>query len=84
MILNRGMVIDQDGEHLMFDYARCFYPQGSTPEEVFYFNEENIDEVVFEGYSDGEEERYQKVFKDWKEKNEGAFKQGKVTRPSQS
>jgi len=81
MVLNRGTIIDQEGEHTMFDYAGCFYPQGLTPDEIFYFNEENIDEVVFKGYTDNEEERYQKLFIDWKEENKDKFKKGKVTEP---
>ena len=46
MILNRGPVIEQDGEELMYDYSACLYPQGLSPEHVFYFNHENVDEVV--------------------------------------
>lgn len=54
-------------------------PQGLVPENVFYFNHENIDEVVFEGFKDGEEDRFQKLFSDWKQENEAQFKRGKVT-----
>ena len=81
MILNRGPIIEMDGKQTMFDYSGCFYPQGLVPERVFYFNHENIDEIVFEGYKDNEEERFQKLFGEWKEKNQGKFKAGKVTEP---
>src|SRR5690625_6042123 len=83
MILNRGPIIEMDGEQTMFDYSGCFYPQGLVPENVFYFNHENIDEVVFEGYKDGEEDRFQKLFSDWSEENEHQFKRGKVTERSE-
>ena len=37
----------------VWDYLACFYPEGSIgPEYCFLFNEEDIDEVVFCGYSD--------------------------------
>ncbi|MFB1051942.1 DUF4176 domain-containing protein [Paraliobacillus sp. JSM ZJ581] len=81
MILNRGPLLDQEGENIMFDYSACFYPQGLVPEHIFYFNNENIDEVVFEGFKDDEEERFQKVFHEWKEENEEKFIEGKVTEP---
>lgn len=64
MILNRGPVIEEEGEPTLFDYSGCFYPQGLNPENVYYFNHENIDEVVFEGYTDNEEDRFQKLFSD--------------------
>lgn len=36
----------------VWDYLACFYPEGSIgPEYCFLFNEEDIDEVVFMGYS---------------------------------
>jgi len=81
MILNRGPIIEQEGEHTMFDYSGCFYPQGLVPENVFYFNHENIDDVVFEGYKDNEEDRFQKLFSDWKKDNEDQYIKGKVTEP---
>ena len=37
----------------VWDYLACFYPEGSIgPEYCFLFNDEDIDEVVFRGYSD--------------------------------
>lgn len=81
MILNRGPIIEINDEKTMFDYSGCFYPQGLVPENVFYFNHENIDEVVFEGFKDPEEERFQKVYKDWKAENKESFKRGEVTEP---
>ena len=81
MILNRGPIIEQNGEQTLFDYSGCFYPQGIDPENVFYFNEENIDEVVFEGFKDNDEDRFQKLFNDWKEKNQDSYVKGKITEP---
>lgn len=78
MILNRGPIIELDGTKTLFDYSGCFYPQGLVPENVFYFNHENIDEVVFEGFKDSEEDRFQKLFHEWQKENGRQFKKGKV------
>lgn len=61
MILNRGPILpskEADRKGTMYDYSGCFYPQGLDPNNVFYFNEENIDKVLFEGFKDEEEERF--------------------------
>jgi len=84
MILNRGPILpseETEVEGIWYDYSGCFYPQGLNPTNVFYFNEENIDEVVFEGFKDEEEERFRKIFRDWKEENEANIKKGTVTGP---
>lgn len=81
MKLNRGPIIEQNGEQRLFDYSGCFYPQGIDPENVFYFNQENIDKVVFEGFSDGDEERFQELFQEWISSNKNNVKKGKVEGP---
>lgn len=81
MILNRGPIIEQNGEQTLFDYSGCFYPQGIDPDHVFYFNQENIDKVVFEGFSDGDEERFQELFQEWMDSNKESIKKGKVENP---
>jgi len=69
MILNRGPVIDVQDSLQIFDYSGCLYPVGLVPEEVLYFNDENIDKVIFEGYSDEDESRFQELFSKWREEN---------------
>lgn len=59
VILNGATVIEDKGKMEYFDYSACFYPMGLNIEEIFYFNEENIAKVVFEGYSDDGEVRFQ-------------------------
>ncbi|WP_018932444.1 DUF4176 domain-containing protein [Gracilibacillus lacisalsi] len=81
MVLNRGPIIEIEGENQMFDYSGCLYPQGLVPDNVFYFNHENIDQVVFEGFQDEEEERFQKLFNDWKVENKESYVEGKVNGP---
>lgn len=80
MILNRGPLIEIENSVQMFDYSGCVYPAGLVPEQVLYFNDENIDKVLFEGFSDEDEVRFQELFADWKEKN-NQIKQGKVKEP---
>ncbi|MGM0165428.1 hypothetical protein IGI39_000370 [Enterococcus sp. AZ135] len=70
MILNRAPVIEDKGKVEYFDYSACFYPMGLNMEEIFYFNEENIDKVVFDGYSDDEEIRFQELLNEAFSKND--------------
>ena len=43
--------------------AEAKYPVGVVEDQIYYFNEENIDNVIFEGYSDQDETRFQELFK---------------------
>ncbi|MGV3096599.1 DUF4176 domain-containing protein, partial [Staphylococcus borealis] len=51
-----------EGQKYMFDYSACKYPVGVVEDQIYYFNEENIDSVIFEGYFDQEEVRFQELF----------------------
>ena len=64
MIINRGPIVEIEGQKYMFDYSACNYPVGVVEDQIYYFNEENIDKVVFEGYSDQDETRFQELFKE--------------------
>jgi hypothetical protein len=79
MILNRGPIIELDGEQKMFDYSACVYPQGLVADSLLYFNEENIDEVIFEGFKDSDEDRFHSLYKQWLEENE--IEKGVVSGP---
>lgn len=49
-------IVDVDKE---YDYLACLYPEGNIDEDYMYlFDEDSIDEVVFRGYSDAEEEAF--------------------------
>jgi len=42
-----------------YDYVACLYPEGNISEKfTFLFNEDNIENVVFRGYSDAEDEAF--------------------------
>lgn len=66
MIVGRGAAFNDGDEQKISDYIAVVYPNGIDPEDALFFNHEDIDEVVFEGYSDDEEERYLKVYDEWK------------------
>lgn len=82
MILNRGPFVEQHGEKVFFDYTGALYPSGLDPEEVFYFNETDVDEVVFEGFKDEEEVRFVALYEKWVSKNKGEINRGSVNKDS--
>ena len=49
-----------------------------NPEQIFYFNHEDIDKVVFHGYTDLDEERFVELYKKWFEENKANLKIGKT------
>ncbi len=67
MIIGRGVVFaDQEtNEDVYTDYMGCLYPSGVNPENAIFFNHENIDEVIFEGFRDDSEERFLQLYDKW-------------------
>ena len=43
----------------------CLYPSGINPNNTIFFNQENIDRVVFKGFVDEEEERFIEIYQNW-------------------
>ena len=78
MVLNRGALLEQSGEKHLFDYSGCIYPVGLDAEQILYFNEENIDKVVYEGFKDDEETRYQELYTEWLDNNSEQYNKGTV------
>lgn len=68
MVVGRGTIYtDQaSGEDTFADYMAVLYPTGLNPETTIFFNHENIDKVIFRGYSDEEEIRFLEVYEEWK------------------
>lgn len=81
MILNRAPLIEEGDETVWYDYSACKYPIGLDVNQVFYFNEENISKVVFEGYINDSEERFRKFFQQWIEEQGNSIPKGKITGP---
>ena len=64
MITARGSLYNNEGTIGYFEYSGCIYPFGQTNTQAFFFNEENIKEVIFEGYRDEDEEKYCKMYEE--------------------
>ena len=69
VIVGRGAIFeDPDTKEQVFaDYMGVLYPMGLQPESTIFFQHENIDEVVFEGYHDEEEDRFLKIYHEWEQ-----------------
>ncbi|BDR59456.1 hypothetical protein XA3_18970 [Xylocopilactobacillus apicola] len=65
MIVGRGVEFSDEGEDKFMDYMGCLYPVGVDPERTIFFNHEDIDHVVFEGFKDEEESRFHQVYNEW-------------------
>ncbi|WP_017470472.1 DUF4176 domain-containing protein [Amphibacillus jilinensis] len=78
MVLNRGPLAEQNGEKVFFDYTGSMYPSGLDVDEVYYFNHEDIDQVVFEGFKDDDEKRFVELYKKWVKDNQSKIKRGKT------
>lgn len=83
MILNRGALYEnEEGQIDYFDYSGCIYPVGIDPQvPVIYFNEENIAQVIHEGYRDSEEQKFLELYKEWEYSPQNPYSKGKVTSP---
>lgn len=58
LIIGRGQVISVNDTQYFCDYTGCYFPNGINQDGNLYFNEENIDKVLFEGFCNEAEERY--------------------------
>ena len=52
MIITRGVVLEVDNRKALVDYGGCIFPDGVVNDKVIYFNHEDIDEILYTGYSD--------------------------------
>lgn len=57
VIIARAMLADIKGERKYFDYGACTYPEGVIGENMFYFQAEDITEVIAKGYADEDDRR---------------------------
>ena len=63
MIISRYPLYNDEGKLGYFDYSACGYPVGSTENQAYFFNHEDIETVYFEGYVDHTEEKMQEIFR---------------------
>ena len=52
LIIARALKVLNNNEEYFFDYGGVIYPEGLVGDQIAYFNGEQISKVVFEGYSD--------------------------------
>src|SRR5690625_3134145 len=64
MIINRAPLYNQNGEIGYLDYSACIYPNDKVADQVYFFNDENIEDVYFKGYIDEQEELFQQEYED--------------------
>ncbi len=77
MVICRGAIYGgDDGEEEYFDYLGCEYPSGLERERTIFFNEESIEEVLFEGYVDELEIRLANLYIQWRKETD--IKKGTV------
>lgn len=62
-VIGRGQLFDGDEGRGYFDYSAVIYPIGIVSADQFlFFNEEDIEEIVFEGYRNAEEKEFEKKY----------------------
>ena len=50
------------GTNNLYDYVACLYPEGNLNEEYTYlFNHDQVQEILFTGYINDDEEKFLKV-----------------------
>ncbi|WP_206911697.1 hypothetical protein IGL98_002399 [Enterococcus sp. DIV0840] len=60
MLTSRFPLYNNEGNIGYFEYLACLYPEGVKDQESFFFNHEDIEEVLFEGFKSEQEEAFQK------------------------
>ena len=58
MITSRAILVQNGDEQVFFDYAGVPHPEGLVGDQVFYFNNDGIGKVEFEGYRNEEDDTF--------------------------
>ena len=56
LVIARAITVKNAEKTFFFDYGGVLYPEGLMDDKMAYFNKEDVSKVVFEGYSDIEDE----------------------------
>ena len=79
MIISRGVVAtDTSNQPIRYDYIACKYPLGLDVNQLIYFNQENVDKVLYKGYEDEDEERFKELYQKWEEGEASKIPKGRV------
>ena len=68
VIIARGIMTEISSELSFFDYAGVLYPEGLVSNQLIYFNHKDILKVIYEGYSDEDEEMMRDTVNEWMQK----------------
>lgn len=66
IIVSRQPVTVINGNKCFFDYAAVSQITGLTDDKIVFFNNENIEKVIFEGYYGSNEEKVIKAMENWR------------------
>ena len=64
MIISRLPLYNNQGTIGYFEYGACLFPNGQVDQQMYFFNETDIDKVYFKGYEDKAEEQFQKKYQE--------------------
>ncbi|CAM4250080.1 DUF4176 domain-containing protein [Listeria booriae] len=67
MIIARALAVKVGEKTYYFDYGASLYPEGMIGDSLIYFNQENIADVVHEGFRDKENEEMENNIVKWVE-----------------
>lgn len=69
MIIARALAAKVGDDTKYFDYGGVTYPEGLIGDSIQYFNVDSVDEVVYTGFSDTENEKMVGILNEWVEKS---------------
>ncbi|KRL52900.1 DUF4176 domain-containing protein [Furfurilactobacillus rossiae] len=70
MIVGRASIVKQGDEKVYFDYGAVLVPNGMIDaESTFFFNRENVNEVLHQGYIDDAEKELEENYDQWIEED---------------
>ena len=56
LIVSRGLIVKNGNGYVFFDYGGVPYPEGLIDDKMAYFQRDGISKVIFEGFSDLDDE----------------------------
>lgn len=74
LIISRALKVRNGDKEYFFDYGGVLYPEGLVGDQMAYFNEDKISKIVFEGYSDIDNENMVENIKHYEEEHPDLIK----------
>lgn len=72
-----GRIQCKEGENKIYDYTACVYPMGLVnPKEILFFEQEQIQEILYMGFQNEQEHEIQKNI--FEQVNGFELKNGKI------